>query len=326
MFINKEDGKGDRSIGGQAVIEGVMMRSRSHWSMAVRRPDGSILTRCYPVNSFTKRHPKWEKPFLRGVFALVETLLIGFKALGESAEEALQEEGEHRPGGKKERGKKSGIWRSTEFLLSFLLALALFIGLFIALPTYLSPRLLGGGSNVVLLNLIEGLLRVAVFILYLIATSLLKDVRRLYQYHGAEHQVIHLYEQGLPLEPEEALLQGTDHLRCGTSLLLLILVLTVLAYSFLGKPAIWLRVLERVLLIPLVAGCAYEIMKLADRYRNSPLTRLLATPGLALQKLTTRRPLADQAEVAVEALKALLKVEGGIGRVGGRLDNGRSVR
>ncbi len=288
--------KEDFSVGGQAVIEGVMMRSRAWWSLAVRSPDGSIYSQCRPLNSILLRHPGLNKPFIRGVFNLGSMLALGFKALQESADVALapeepeadQEEGGAENGASNGKAARGFGW--LEFSISMVLALAIFVGLFIALPTWLAPRIVGSGGNVVLQNLVEGTLRIAIFIVYLLATSLLKDIRRLYQYHGAEHQSIHLFEDGLPLVPEAAASRGTDHLRCGTSFVLYALVLTVLVYSFLGKPDLWLRILERLVLLPVIAGLAYEIIKLADRYRHNIFLRIIAAPGLALQKLTTRKP------------------------------------
>ncbi len=304
------------SVGGQAVIEGVMMRSPAWWSLAVRSPDGSIYSRCRPFNSILLRHPGLSKPFIRGIFNLGSMLGLGFRALQESADVALapeepesgQEEGGTENGAKD--GKDAHGFGWLEFSISMLIALAIFVGLFIALPTWLAPRIIGGGRNVVLQNLVEGTLRIAIFIIYLLATSLMKDIRRLYQYHGAEHQSIHLFEDGLPLLPEEAATRGTDHLRCGTSFVLYALVLTVLVYSLLGKPDLWLRITERLVLLPVIAGLAYEIIKLADRYRHNIFLRIIAAPGLALQKLTTRKPDLEQAEVAITSLRAVLDAEG----------------
>ncbi len=288
-----------------------MMRSRQHWSMAVRRPDGSIYCQSSPINSFIARHPLWNHPFLRGIFVLVETLILGFKALGQSTQIALgEDEPVTREGSGGEPERTAGLSARLGFIISLLIALVIFVALFIALPTYIANRILGSSSNVMLLNLFEGILRIVIFILYLLFTSLLKDIRRLYQYHGAEHQAIHLLEEGLPLDPQLALKEGTDHLRCGTSLMLLVLVLTILAYSLLGRPALWLRILERILLVPFIAGFAYEIMKLADRYRDSRAVKVIVWPGLALQKLTTRRPQEDQVEVALRALSSLINMEG----------------
>ncbi len=322
--------KDDFSVGGQAVIEGVMMRSRAHWALAVRKPDGGIYSACRPLDSILLRRPGLNKPFIRGVLNLGGMLALGLKALQESADVALAPEGEAptAAGGAGEEERRSGGFGWLEFSISLALALALFASLFIALPTWLAPLVAGGRQqNVVLLNLVEGLLRIAVFVAYLLATSLLPDIRRLYQYHGAEHQSIHLYEDGLPLEPAEALKRGTDHLRCGTSFMLYALVLTVLVYSLLGRPVLWVRVLERLLLLPVVAGLAYEIMKLADRHRENPFLRAVAAPGLGLQKLTTRRPDQGQAEVALTSLRAVLDAENreyvhGTGGVSAPVDRG----
>jgi uncharacterized protein YqhQ len=283
-------------VGGQAVIEGVMMRGRRFWALAVRKPDGSIHTQAEPLRSFLVRHPGWDKPFLRGVFVLGESLVLGWRALSLSADIVLEEEG----------GGEGIGW--LQKAISIVLALLLAVGLFILLPTWLAPRIMGEDSPVWLWNLVEGAMRIAFFIAYLLLVSLSREMRRVFEYHGAEHQSIHLLENGYPLEPEWALREGTDHLRCGTSFVLLVLVITVVVYSFLGKPAVWLRVLERIAIIPLVAGISYEIMKYADRNR-SPWMQIITAPGLALQRLTTRRPDREQAEVALTALKALMDWE-----------------
>jgi uncharacterized protein YqhQ len=289
-------GEADYRVGGQAVIEGVMMRGRRFWALAVRKPDGSIHTQADPLHSFLVRHPAWDKPFVRGIFVLGESLALGWRALSISADIALEEEGD---------GKGIGWLQKA---ISVTLALVLAVGLFIALPTWLAPRIVGRDSPVWLWNLVEGGMRITFFIAYLLLVSLSREMRRVFEYHGAEHQSIHLLEHGYPLEPEWAVREGTDHLRCGTSFILLVLVITVVVYSFLGKPPLWLRILERVAIIPLVAGISYEIMKYADRNR-SPWMQVLIAPGMALQKLTTRRPDREQAEVALSALKTLLDKE-----------------
>ena len=283
----------DYRVGGQAVIEGVMMRGRRFWALAVRKPDGTIHSSVEPLNSFMVRHPGWDKPFVRGIFVMGESLALGWKALSVSADIALEEE--------EGDGKGMGWVQKT---ISITLALLLAVGLFVLLPTWLAPRMVGSESPVWLWNLVEGGLRIAFFVAYLLLVSLSAEMRRVFEYHGAEHQSIHLLENGYPLEPQWALKEGTDHVRCGTSFILLVLVITVFVYSFLGKPPVWIRVLERIALIPLVAGISYEIMKYADRSR-SPWMQALVAPGMALQKLTTRRPDLEQAEVALTALKAL---------------------
>jgi uncharacterized protein YqhQ len=299
LSSEEDERKQDTRVGGQAVIEGVMMRGRSFWSLAVRKPDGSIFSQVQPLHSFLVRHPSWDKLFLRGIFILGESLALGWRALSLSADIALEEELAAR--GRKKVG-------AIEKGLSIVVAVLLAVGLFIAIPTWLGPRIAGHSSPVWAWNLIEGAIRIAIFIAYLALVSLSKEMRRVFEYHGAEHQSIHLWEDGEPLEPERALEKGTDHIRCGTAFLLLVLVLTVLVYSFLGRPALWLRILERVAIIPLIAGVSYEIMRFADK-RRSRLMRIIVAPGLALQKLTTRKPDRDQAEVAITALKALLAEE-----------------
>ncbi len=284
-------------IGGQALIEGVMFRGSRCWSLAVRRPDGSIHSQAEALRSFLVRHPSWDRPLVRGVFVLVESLVLGWRALSVSADLALEEE-----------GKGGSALGTLQKAASFLLAVAIAVGVFIALPTWLAPRILGPGSPAWAWNLLEGGMRVAFFVLYLLLVSLSRDMRRVFQYHGAEHQSIHLLEHGYPLEPEFALREGTDHLRCGTSFVLLVLVFTVVVYSLLGRPDLWIRILERVAAIPLIAGISYEIMRYAER-NPSPWLAPLVAPGLALQRLTTRRPEREQAEVALAALKVLLERE-----------------
>lgn len=287
-------------MGGQAVIEGVMMRGRRFWSLAVRKPDGTIYSQVKPLRSFLLRHPSWDKPFLRGIFILGESLALGWKALSLSADIALAGGNDHEAGGR-------GIGR-VEKGISIIIALLLGVGLFIALPTWLAPRIVGRDSPALLWNLVEGGIRIAIFVGYLALVSLSKDMRRVFEYHGAEHQSIHVWENGYPLEPEMALREGTDHVRCGTAFVLLVLVLAVIVFSFLGRPPLWLRILERVAVIPLIAGVSYEIMRLADKTK-SPWLDIVVIPGLALQRLTTRRPDREQAEVALTALRSLLNEE-----------------
>ncbi len=299
LSSESDDAQQDTRIGGQAVIEGVMMRGRRFWSLAVRKPDGTIISQVKPLRSFLVRHPAWDKLFVRGIFILGESLVLGWRALSLSADIALEEE--------LEASGRKGIG-AFEKVISLAVALLLAIGLFIALPTWLGPRIVGHDSPVWAWNLVEGAIRIAIFIGYLALVSLSKEMRRVFEYHGAEHQCIHVWEDGEPLEPDMALEKGTDHIRCGTAFILLVLVLTVLVYSFLGKPALWLRILERVAVIPLIAGLSYEIMRLADR-RRSRLLRIVVIPGLALQRLTTRKPDREQVEVALSAIKALLAEE-----------------
>ena len=325
------------SVGGQAIIEGVMMRAGGHWSMAVRRKSGEIYSDVWPVDSFVEHHPWLKKPFLRGFFVLVDTMVLGFKALQKSADIALEDiEEELRAeeaaaaaeGGEealetvladeeqveKIEEEKKVINAKWVMIPSLILGLGFFIVLFILLPTWITPSLTGGRQNVnrIFFNLVEGLLRLGVFMLYLLLVSLIKDIRRFFQYHGAEHKSIHVWEHGLPLEPESARQMGTAHVRCGTGFLLLTLVLTILIYSVVPITTLWLRVVSRIVLLPFVAGISYEIIKLADKHRKSLLIQAIVAPGLWLQKLTTRQPDDEQVEVAMQALRVVLEAEGKI--------------
>ncbi len=324
------------SVGGQAIMEGVMMRAGGHWSLAVRRKSGEIYSDVWPVNSFVERHAWLKEPFLRGFFVLVDTMVLGFKALQKSADIALEdideelraeeaaaaqegEAGQATVQADEERLEKveeekkiiEGKW---VMIPSLILGLGFFIVLFILLPTWVTPSITGGRTNVnrILFNLVEGLIRLGVFVLYLVLVSFIKDIRRFFQYHGAEHKSIHVWEHGLPLEPESARQMGTAHVRCGTGFLLLTMVLTILIYSVVPITTLWLRVLSRVLLLPFVAGISYEIIKMADKHRKSLLIRAIVAPGLWLQKLTTRQPDDEQVEVAMRALRVVLEAEGKI--------------
>ncbi|MHB8780280.1 MAG: DUF1385 domain-containing protein [Candidatus Geothermincolia bacterium] len=295
-----------------------MMKSPHHWSLAVRRPSGEIYGAVWPTDSIVTRHPTLGKPLLRGIFVLGETLKLGYRALQKSAVIALEEQPDaelearesvtgSEPAGASEEGEESLGWIMA---VGIVVGIVFFVGLFILLPTWIAPRLMPRDGNRVVFNLIEGGIRLAVFILYLVLISAMKDIRRFFQYHGAEHKSIHVWEEGLPLTAASAERMGKVHMRCGTGFLLLTLLLTVLVYSLMPITALWLRVLSRVLLIPLVAGLSYEIIKAADRHRHSLVMRAIMAPGLALQKLTTREPDSEQVEVALHALRLVLEAEG----------------
>jgi uncharacterized protein YqhQ len=193
-----------------------------------------------------------------------------------------------------------------ETTVALIIALALFLGLFIVVPAVLARALDQYLSNTVLYNLFEGFLRLTIFVIYLVAISRLPDVKRMFAYHGAEHKVVHAYEAGLPLTEESARQFSTAHMRCGTAFIVIVFVISILAFSLLGRPALWLRIVERLAIIPLVAAVAYEIIRLAGKRENSRLVRTLLAPGLWLQRITTREPDADQIEVAIRALEAAL--------------------
>jgi uncharacterized protein YqhQ len=306
-------------IGGQAVIEGVVMRGPDRWALAVRKPSGAIYVTMSPTTTLAERYPRWNRFPVRGIFALADSLIIGVKSLSISAGIALEEGAEDgeshslegspsdcdgaagETGGGAKSDKSVGTW---EMATALVLALALFLGLFIVLPTAAAGAFDEYLTNTVLYNLAEGFIRVAVFIGYLLVISLLPDVKRLYEYHGAEHKVVHAYEAGLPLTARSAEGYPTAHVRCGTTFILIVLVISVLVFSLFGRPALWLRVLERLAVIPFVAALSYEIIKFAGSHEDSRAVRLIMAPGLWLQRLTTREPDEEQLEVATRALDA----------------------
>lgn len=287
-----------KSFGGQAVIEGVMMRGREIVAIAVRKPNREIVVHKTTICPAARRWPILKLPILRGIAALVESLSIGIGALTYSANQVAEEEEEQLGAG--------------EMALSVVIALVLGAGLFIVLPTVL-VRLLAPqaaqGSRVIYLNLLEGAFRIGIFLLYITGISLLKDIQRFFAYHGAEHKVIHAYEAGKPLTMEEILPMSSLHPRCGTAFLLYVMVVSILVFSLLGWQSLPVRILTRLALLPVVAGLAYELIRLGGRVR-SPLLDLVLVPGLLLQRLTTREPDVGQIEVAVRALEAVLAEEG----------------
>ena len=291
-------------IGGQAVIEGVVMRVPDRWALVVRRPNGEIYTSVNTGATLADRHPRWNKFLIRGIFALADSLLIGIRALSISARVSLEgpeETGADQEGGAEE--KKLGV---VEMTVALSLALALFLGLFIVVPAVVVRQFDQYLTNTVLYNLVEGFLRVSIFVLYLAVMSLLPDMRRLFEYHGAEHKVVHAYEAGLPLDSDSPLSFTTIHVRCGTTFIVVVFVVSILVFSLMGRPALWVRVVERLAIIPLVAAVSYEIIRLAGRHEDSHLVRFFMAPGLWLQRLTTREPDKDELEVAVQSLSAAL--------------------
>jgi uncharacterized protein YqhQ len=278
-------------IGGQAVIEGVMMRGPSGLATAVRKPDGEIAVNKKPFTSVAARFPLLKKPFLRGFVMLAESLVWGIKELSWSAQAAGEED-------------EQLTARDLALTIAFAVCLAVF--LFIIMPTYAAKFLSGGNFSHFGLNLAEGLLRLSIFLLYVGGISLMKDVRRVFQYHGAEHKTINAYEAGAKLTPENIRGFSTLHPRCGTNFMLIVMVISIFIFAFLGWPGFIWRVASRLLLMPAVAGVSYEIIRFAGNNFQYSWVRLLIAPGLWLQKLTTREPSDDQIEVAVKALEAVL--------------------
>lgn len=276
-------------VGGQAVLEGVMMRCQQDVAIAYRRGDSSIGLHREKITLLARRFPPLGWPLLRGAVVFFESLIIGVRALNISAASVLADEGEELKG-----------WHT--FLMVFL-GLGLGVALFFILPTCLARFL--PPLHPVLFNLVEGVLRLAIFLGYLFLITRWGDVQRFFGYHGAEHKAIFCYEGNDPLEVEKARQYSTRHPRCGTSFILIVMVVSILLFSLFGWPPLWQRILIRLLLLPLVAGVSYEAIRLTARSR-SPLARLIAAPGLWLQGMTTREPDDGQIEVALYALQAVL--------------------
>ena len=277
------------SIGGQAVIEGVMMRGPKDIATAVREPSGNITVKVDPLKSITDKYPILKKPMLRGVVALVESLIYGLKALSFSAQ-AAGEEGEELS--------------DKEMAMTMIFALGLAVVLFVIIPTYAAKYVHSAITDPNILNIFEGVLRLLIFLGYVAAISRMKDIQRVFQYHGAEHKVINAYEAGVPLDVEHVRPYSRFHPRCGTNFLLIVMLVSIVTFAFLGWPDLWMRILSRVLLMPLVAGIAYEIIRFAGRSESRWVACAIA-PGLWLQKLTTREPDDSQIEVAITALEAV---------------------
>ena len=280
------------SIGGQAVIEGVMMRGPKDIATAVREPSGNITLKVDPLKSITDKYPILKKPLLRGVVALAEALIYGLKALSFSAQ-AAGEEGEELS--------------DREMAMTMAFSIVLAIVLFVAIPTFAAKYIHSAISDPKLLNLFEGVLRLLIFLGYVAAIARMKDIQRVFAYHGAEHKVINAYEAGVPLDPEHVRPFSRFHPRCGTNFLLIVMVVSIITFAFLGWPDLWLRILSRVLLMPLIAGISYEIIRFAGRSESRWVACAIA-PGLWLQRLTTREPDDSQIEVAIKALEAVKPV------------------
>jgi uncharacterized protein YqhQ len=280
-------------------MEGVMMRSPNFWGMAVRAPSGDLDLRAERFSSITRRSKLFRLPIIRGALSLGETLWLGMKALTLSTNVALGEE--------EELSKK-------EIAGTLIFALVLGFGLFLVAPV-LGTKGLGSllGSSIenpVLFNLVEGFIRIAIFIAYLLGITLIsKDIKRFFAYHGAEHKAIKVYERGEDLVPENARKLDTSHVRCGTSFVLYVLVLSILVFSLLGVEGWLYMIVSRVVVIPLVAGIAFEFIMWSARHQDSALVRALVWPGLQMQKLTTREPTDDMVEVAMASLNKVLSME-----------------
>jgi uncharacterized protein YqhQ len=307
----------DDTVGGQALIEGVMMRGKDKVAWAVRRPDGGITVESRPFVSVTKRVAVLGIPVIRGVINLFESLKWGFEALERSVDISTAEEGAGAESGKPpaDGKKKTSAADKLFFALSIVMALAISLGLFMYAPMWTVSRVPFINDSPMLFNLSAGIIRIALFLIYISLISLWSDIRRMFEYHGAEHKTIFAYEDGKPLTVGNVDPYATVHPRCGTSFLILVAICSILLFSIIDTlyiqyfgafVNIFHRFVVHLVLIPLVAGTSYEFLKLLAKYQNVPFVDILIKPGLWLQRITTRKPDPSQIEVAVKALEAAL--------------------
>jgi uncharacterized protein YqhQ len=277
-----------------------MMRGPSNWSVAVRKPDGEIAHVNQPIASPMARHQIWRLPVIRGVIALGESLAIGFRALAISANYAAQQEGE-------EGEEIATELTRGQLFFAFAIAIGFAILLFKVSPALITDWI---GIDAGWFVIVEGLIRVGIFIAYLALISLFPDLRRVFQYHAAEHKAINAYEAGEELEPETVQRFSLIHPRCGTAFLLWVMVIAVFVFAFFGRPHWYWLIATRILLLPVIAGLAYELIRFAGKHQDNRILMTLLAPGLWLQRLTTRQPSLDQIEVSIRALKQVLALEG----------------
>jgi uncharacterized protein YqhQ len=290
------------NIGGQAVLEGVMMRSPSMWAVAVRKPDGQIAQVVRDISSPMARNRIFRLPVIRGVIALGESLAIGFRALAISANYAAQDP-------EQEGEVQTEITRG-QIVFSFAIAIGFALMLFKVTPALITSWLPIDTTGAFVV--IEGLIRVFIFLLYLVLISFLPDLRRVFQYHAAEHKAINAFEAGEELTPERVQKFSLLHPRCGTAFLLWVMVIGIFVFAFVGQPAWYWLITSRILLLPVIAGIAYELIRFAGRNQGNVILMTLLAPGLWLQRLTTRQPTLDQIEVSIRALQEVLRREGAL--------------
>lgn len=278
--------------GGQAVMEGVMIRSRKYIVTALRKPDGSIkVNKQLLSNLYTGKLRNL--PLFRGIIVLIESLVLGIQTLFYSANEALEEEGE----------KVGGWW----MWLMLVVSLAFAVALFFLAPLFLTNLL--NIQDAFVFNLVDGLIRLVIFVLYLWLVSLMPDIKRVFAYHGAEHKTVNGYEAGVPLEPESVKKFSKAHIRCGGSFLFAVLIIAILVFSLVGKPALWILVLSRVVLLPIISALGYEVIYFGARHANNIFVKIILAPGMWVQSITTRHPDNGQLEVAIAAMKAAVEAD-----------------
>ena len=295
LFLYREIFMANRfNYGGQAVIEGVMIRGQKAAVTAVRRPSGGLTTNVQPLSAL---YTGWMRrtPLIRGIIVLIEAMVLGIKSLLYSANVSLEEEEEEISG--------KAVW------LMIAMALVLVVVLFFIVPLFLTRLINPYISSSLVFHLIEGLIRLVIFIAYLKLVGMLPDIKRVFTYHGAEHKVVNAYEHGVPMEVEAVRKYSTAHVRCGTSFLFVVLIIAIIVFALVGRPSIWLMVLSRILLIPVIAALGYEVIYFGARHTNNPLVRVILAPGLWLQGLTTKKPDDSQIEVALTAMQKAMEID-----------------
>ncbi|MCL2366255.1 MAG: DUF1385 domain-containing protein [Oscillospiraceae bacterium] len=309
--MSKKKGSGESkefrtSIGGQALIEGVMMRGPTKEAIVVRTKDG-LVSKVEEPKLLKDRYPIVGWPFVRGVVNFINSMIIGTRALMFSADHMPEEEQEEPSKFDLWVEKKFGTERAEKMIIVFsaFLGIAFSVGLFMLLPTFLAGLLSGVIETGILRNLSEGVLRILIFVTYLWLTTHLGQIKRVWAYHGAEHKAITCYEKGLPFTVENVMAQSKQHPRCGTSFLFIVMIVSILVFSFTSWDSLWVRIALRLLLLPVVVSISYEIIRLAGRYDNF-VTRMISAPGKALQRLTTREPDEEMVETAMEALRLVM--------------------
>jgi uncharacterized protein YqhQ len=299
-------------IGGQAVIEGVMMRSPERLATAVRKPDGEIVLKIQEYKSIIQRKKWLNIPLIRGAITLIEVMILGIIHLNFSADVAIEAEEAAKEGEKQNKTNEKKSSSMPRAIATVVFALGLGLALFFALPLWMTTHLFNIEKQALAFNLVAGSIRLAFFLVYIIAISFMEDVKRLFMYHGAEHKTVYTFENRKPLVVEEARKFTTLHPRCGTSFLVMVMLVSLLFFAFVdtltlyfhGTINLWIRLGTHLPLVGLVGGISYEAIRLSARYAGNPLVKLLIAPGLALQRITTREPDDDMLEVAIVALKA----------------------
>lgn len=293
-------------IGGQAVMEGIMMRNGSEYSVAVRKENGEIEVKKETYKGVGSKCKLFRLPFIRGIFSFVDSLVLGMKSLNYSAS-LFMEDGEEEEPGRFEKWLQKKFGDKAEKVimdLTMVISIILAMGIFMVFPTWVSTLMKPLLGNGIWTALFEGVLRIAIFIAYVGLISLMPDIKRTYMYHGAEHKCINCIEHGMPLTVENVMKSSKEHKRCGTSFLLIVMVISILFFLVIRPETLWLRLVSRILLIPVIAGVSFEFLRLAGNSDN-PVVNLLSKPGLMLQGLTTKEPDEKMAEVAICAVEAV---------------------